>query len=134
MFFFPVYFCFIPLPSAYIGNPASFVMRKIVVLRAFLGLVPECFKTWDRDSCGLFSRGSATIGISVTSLPFPSPFSALSLYGEPYAYLPGCSHPTSPLSKFVSFTVSLSGRGQLPFASLPASLVGVWASTLCGKD
>lgn len=50
------------------GDPVSLALRKTVVLRAFLGHVPECSGKWDRASCGLLGRGSATtLGLS----PFP---------------------------------------------------------------
>lgn len=115
-------FClFLPhyLPSAYMGDPVSFALRKTVVLRAFLGHVPECSGKWDRASCGLLGRGSATtLGLS----PFP------------FLLCPFIESPTLTFLAVVTPPAfSLSGA-PVEQAPLPASLDRVWASSLCGES
>lgn len=103
---FGFYCLFLPhyLPSVYTGDPVSLALRKTVVLRAFLGHVPECSGKWDRDSCG------CSAGISHPWL-LSFPLSALSLYRESCSYLPGPPSRVAPLT----------GRAQPPLLScLPA--------------
>lgn len=120
-------FCclFLPhyLPSVYTGDPVSLALRKTVVLRAFLGRVPECSGKWDKDSGGLLSRGSATRGRS----PFPVLL---------------CPCIESPTVTFLAAVTPPALRpewrpsraGPRCPCLLPASLDGAWASTMCGES
>ena len=70
MFFF--LFIFVSFFALCLHRESGFpVLRRIVVLRAFLGCMPECSRTWGRDSCGSFSKGSAMDGFSVNLPAFP---------------------------------------------------------------
>lgn len=105
----------VPSPSAYVGiqfpSPG-----KTVVLRAFLGHVPERSGNWDRNSRGLLSRASAALGISAIRLPFPSLFLLCPFMNSPLSVLPR-GHPASPLPR----GVCLSGRARRPLLfCLPA--------------
>lgn len=105
-------------------------LRRTVVLKAFLGHVPECSRTWDRESCGLLSGGSASLGLC----HFPaSPLLLICPFMQSSALnLSGCGHPTGPLSlgTVLSGVPLRKGPATLCF---PVSLGGVWADTLCGK-
>lgn len=128
---FGFYCLFLPhyLPSVYTGDPVSLTLRKTVVLRAFLGHVPECSGKWDRDSCGLLSRGSAALG----HFPFPfllcpfieSPTVTFLAVVTPPAlrpeWRPSRAGPSRPL---LSCLPAWMGRGPAPCVGSPEPQAG----------
>lgn len=94
-------------------DPTFLTPGKIVVLRIFLGHVPECSGTWERDSCSL-----ATFRFSATPLSLPSLFLLFPFNESPVlTFLAVVTPPCSARVWSLSFRVSLSGRDQLPLLS-----------------